>query len=108
MFFRCFVGLAVYSTFLLQPGCAGQRRVMKASPSWARDAQWYHVVVPRFHNGDRSNDPPNTQPWTVDWLAGGDPIATGEETAAEVKETDLDARHYGGDLQGLQARLPFL
>ena len=25
-------------------------------PGWAQDARWYHVVVPRFCNGDPKND----------------------------------------------------
>ncbi len=63
-------------------------------PGWARDARWYHVVVSRFHNGDRSNDVSDTRAWTTQWPT--------------KDATDLDARAYGGDLQGLKARLPYL
>jgi glycosidase len=71
-----------------------------AVPTWARDARWYHVCVPRFHNGDRSNDPPGTLPWTAIWPA------MSPSTAAEAAK--LDTRRYGGDLQGLLKRLPYL
>ena len=69
-------------------------------PTWAQDARWYHVYVPRFHNGDRSNDPPGALPWTAIWPA------TSLPTASEAAK--LDTRQYGGDLQGLQKRLPYL
>jgi len=69
-------------------------------PKWAQDARWYHVCVPRFHNGDRSNDPPDTLPWTAIWPA------TSPSAAEEAAK--LDTRQYGGDLQGLQKRLPYL
>lgn len=44
-------------------------------PAWAKDALWYQVDVPLFHNGDASNDP---------------------------------AEGPGGDLKGLQVKLPHL
>jgi glycosidase len=69
-------------------------------PDWAREARWYHLVVPRFHNADPSNDPPGTRKWTARWPDGG------TVTSAELQE--LDARQYGGDLQGVRARLPYL
>ncbi len=69
-------------------------------PAWAQEARWYHVVVPRYHNLEKSNDPPGTRPWTAQW-----PVA-GSMKSAEVSE--LDSRAYGGDLQGLRARLPYL
>jgi glycosidase len=69
-------------------------------PTWAHEARWYHMVVSRFHNGDRSNDPANTLPWTTDWPTKRDP------SAGEASE--LDGRSYGGDLQGLGQRLGYL
>jgi len=78
--------------------CADER---PQAPAWTADARWYYVFVPRFQNGDKANDPNDTLPWTVDWLAG----ATAADPA-NVKE--VLRRHYGGDLQGLQQRLPYL
>jgi glycosidase len=68
-------------------------------PAWARDARWYQVVVPCFHNGERSNDPPGTLRWTTN-AATVSPSTAADRTPA--------ARQYGGDLQGLQKRLPYL
>jgi len=70
-------------------------------PDWAFDARWYHVMVSRFANGSKENDPPNTRRWTEEWPKLND-LKTPEEKAS------LSARSYGGDLQGLQAKLPYL
>lgn len=70
-------------------------------PSWTSDARWYYVNVSRFHNGDKANDAGDTLPWTADWLEGTSPA-----NPPNVKE--LLRRHYGGDLQGLEQRLPYL
>lgn len=35
---------------------ASSRKASHEIPTWAADARWYHVVVSRFHNGDRGND----------------------------------------------------
>lgn len=69
-------------------------------PSWAGDARWYQVFVSRFHNGNPANDPPHTWPWTADWLR--------QPPANPPERTELFFRRYGGDLQGLQARLGYL
>jgi hypothetical protein len=50
---------------------------------------WYDVVVPRFRNENRSNDPPGTRPWP---------------SAAEAPKAD-PASAYGGDLAGVAAKL---
>lgn len=69
-------------------------------PKWAQQARWYHVIVPVFHNGDPSNDPPGTVPWSSGW-----PSAAG--TSAD-KAGISDAHNYGGDLLGLTKRLSYL
>jgi cyclomaltodextrinase len=33
------------------------------TPSWARGAVIYQIFPERFHNGDPSNDPPDSMPW---------------------------------------------
>jgi len=71
----------------------------RAIPAWAYDARWYQIAVPRFHNGDRSNDPAGTLPWTVEWPP---------PTSPPGKTGELDALPYGGDLQGIQKRLAYL
>lgn len=89
-------------------------------PEWAQKAVWYQIFVERFHNGDPTNDPtletikgswPHVQPdgwkvtpWTHDWY----------EQEDWAKEADLDfytsvqLRRYGGDLNGVIQKLPYL
>jgi len=89
-------------------------------PAWSQEAVWYQIFVERFRNGDPNNDPrlqdiqnsyphvfPDTwQPtrWTQDWYAPdpwfGD---TGEDFYFNVQ-----ARRYGGDLQGVLDELDTL
>ncbi|HLP16570.1 MAG TPA: glycoside hydrolase family 13 protein [Bacteroidota bacterium] len=56
-------------------------------PSWVRHAIIYQIFPERFENGDRSNDPPNTQPWGTKPTGGS---------------------FFGGDLEGVLNRLPYL
>ena len=37
------------------------------TPDWAKGAVWYQIMVDRFRNGDRANDPEPVRPWTSDW-----------------------------------------
>ena len=84
------------------------------TPDWARDAVWYQIFPERFRNGDTSNDPGDFDhetllPWTVDWW----------ETHTEHGEApgewnfyqgqgNVWKRRFGGDLQGVQDKLPYL
>jgi glycosidase len=87
-------------TYSLDPTKAAFR-----TPDWAKDAVWYQVMVDRFRNGDSSNDPNGTIPWDHDWY---------QPFGSEGKDGQTFYRHYvfsrfaGGDLQGLQDRLPYL
>lgn len=56
-------------------------------PKWAQEGICYQIFPQSFCNGDRSNDPQNASPW-------GSPPAQGV--------------FYGGDLQGILDRLPYL
>ncbi len=68
------------------------------------DARWYYIVVPRFRNGDTSNDPQGTIPWSAEWpTQGEDSVADWSRQAKE-----FDERRYGGDLRGVIDRLPYL
>jgi glycosidase len=75
------------------------------TPDWARDAVWYQIMLDRFANGDTTNDPPNTRPWTSAWRT-----TSPWETASGQTfwEWSVFNRHYGGDLEGLRARIPYL
>ena len=88
------------------------------TPAWAQDAVWYQVFPERFRNGDPSNDPTRQtlqrpiadvptswQPtrWTRDWYEQAD----WEQQMGGFYDGVYD-RRYGGDLQGVIDRLPYL
>lgn len=76
-------------------------RIPKLPPAWATTSSWYQLSVPMFHNGSKSNDPPDTKPW----IATCDPKNTKQSNPPE----NADSQHlFGGDLQGLQLRLNYL
>lgn len=57
-------------------------------PDWMRDAVVYEIFPERFYNGDLSNDPESVKIW-------------GEKPTGEMD-------FFGGDLQGVIAKLPYL
>jgi glycosidase len=71
------------------------------TPDWAKHAIWYQIFPERFRNGDPSNDPDNTQRWTSKWFSTL-PGETGKFYS------DVWARRYGGDIQGIREKLPYL
>jgi len=90
-------------------------------PEWSRNAIWYQVFVERFRNGDPSNDPKvgdiqgtypdetpegwKITPWGQDWYKQDDWFAN-----STLPDTwnNLQARRYGGDLQGVLVQLDYL
>ncbi len=80
-----------------------------ATPDWAKHAVWYQVFPERFRNGDTSNDPPRSLPWTSDWWAAH--IEHGEAAGPQNfyrGKGNVWHRKYGGDLQGMIEALPYL
>jgi glycosidase len=75
------------------------------TPDWAKGAVWYQVMLDRFANGDPGNDPPRTRPWTSAWRATS---AWETEGGQSFWEWSVFNRHYGGDLEGLRQRIPYL
>ncbi|MBY0482115.1 MAG: glycoside hydrolase family 13 protein [Chitinophagaceae bacterium] len=90
-------------------------------PDWSKSAIWYQVFVERFSNGDPSNDPKpenvnvpalkefvpkdwTTTTWTSNWYKKD---AWAENAGLSI-DADLQARKYGGDLQGLINKLDYL
>lgn len=57
------------------------------TPEWVRDAVFYQIFPERFENGDRSNDPPGTEPWG---------------------STPKLFNYMGGDLEGVIQKMPYL
>jgi cyclomaltodextrinase / maltogenic alpha-amylase / neopullulanase len=71
------------------------------TPDWAKHAIWYQIFPERFRNGDPSNDSPKTQKWTSAWWSQL-PGETGKFY------NDVWGRRYGGDIQGIREKLPYL
>src|SRR5262249_10739650 len=42
------------------------------TPEWAKHAIWYQIFPERFRDGDPSNDPTPTRPWTNEWFTPSD------------------------------------
>lgn len=82
------------------------------TPDWAKHAVWYQVFPERFRNGEESNDPgdfeyENLIDWTSDWWDTQPGEARGGNNFYQGNG-NVWKRRYGGDLQGLQQKLPYL
>ena len=82
------------------------------TPDWAKRAVWYQIFPERFCNGEPSNDPPRTVPWTHHWHKPYDG-SKAEDPNRRFKEQGtfyqfIYDRRYGGDLQGVRKQLPYL
>lgn len=74
-------------------------------PEWVRDAVFYQIFPERFCNGDESNDVQNGEysrdgHSTIKMKSWEDPCLTYQESFC------LD--FYGGDLQGVKKKIPYL
>ncbi len=95
--------------------------IISTSPEWAKKAVWYQIFPERFRNGDALNDPkvediigadPQTPPvaweiskWESDWYE----IQPWEkENVGDKMYETLLRRRYGGDIQGIINKLPYL
>jgi len=89
-------------------------------PKWAQEAIWYQILVERFRNGNLSNDPsPSTcqnaliDPLPSDWELMEWGANWYQQTPWE-QGTGLDfyrtvqMRRYGGDLDGVIDKIPYL
>ena len=105
---------------LLLAGCTepAPERAVAPVPGWAQDAVFYQIFPERFANGDSTNDPTraslerpvdgvpeswSASPWTGDWYEQAD----WEREMGGFYASVFD-RRYGGDLQGVIDRLPYL
>ncbi len=75
------------------------------TPDWARHAVWYQIMVDRFRNGSPANDPPHTRPWTSEWFT---PSPWEGADGQTFYRHFVFKRLYGGDLAGLESKLPYL
>jgi len=96
-------------------------RMSFQTPDWAKKAVWYQIFPERFRNGDPSNDPPRTVPWTHEWFKpykgesrnAETPKRRNAEGAGDFVEEGtfqqvIFDRRYGGDFQGIREKLPYL
>jgi cyclomaltodextrinase / maltogenic alpha-amylase / neopullulanase len=90
-------------------------------PGWAKEVVWYQIFVERFRNGDPNNDPtpedmygsyPDSipkdwkiTPWGHDWYSH-DPWL--DKIKAKGFYSKIQARRYGGDLQGVLDKMDYL
>ena len=75
------------------------------TPGWAKDAIWYQIMLERFRDGDLANNPDPCRPWTSEWYT---PSAWEGHNGQTFFNWYVFDRHYGGDLAGLRAQLPYL
>jgi len=89
-------------------------------PAWAREAVWYQIFVERFRNGDPSNDPQpefmqgaypgyvpanwKVTPWNQDWYEQQEWAKADSGGFYKL----VQARRFGGDLQGVLDKLDYL
>jgi len=90
-------------------------------PTWAKEAIWYQIFVERFRNGDPSNDPSpadmlgsfpekipanwKTTPWGHDWYSHEPWL---DSVKAKGFYSKIQARRYGGDLQGVLDKIDYI
>jgi len=90
-------------------------------PVWAKEAIWYQIFVERFRNGDPGNDPTpkdmegsfpdkipsdwRISPWGHDWYSHEPWLDSVRATGFNSK---IQARRYGGDLQGVLDKIDYI
>jgi len=76
------------------PGQASHKPTKRELPDWVFGANWYQLDVMRFCNGESSNDPTGTKPWSM--------------SPGDDKNIAHQRGPFGGDMQGLLKKLPYL
>jgi glycosidase len=119
-----FLGLGFLAT-----GC-GQNQTQKTNkvdksiasvPGWAKEVVWYQIFVERFRNGDPNNDPTPADmygsypdsipkdwkitPWGHDWYSYDSWL---DQIKAKGFYSKIQARRYGGDLQGVLDKMDYI
>ena len=96
-------------------------RSLASVPKWAKEAIWYQIFVERFRNGDPSNDPTPSDmfgsfpekipvnwkitPWGHDWYSHEPWL---DSIKAKGFYSKIQARRYGGDLQGVLDKMDYI
>lgn len=84
-------------------------------PYWAKKVVWYQIFPERFRNGDKHNDPEasdagvqsrewHISPWTSDWYK----LQPWEKKYSNKFYDVIFGRRYGGDIEGVIQKLPYL
>lgn len=110
-------------TILIATGCKQEVKTADISnvPVWSKNVIWYQIFVERFRNGDKSNDPtpsdmagsyPGLLPsgwavtsWGHDWYSHEPWL---DSVNADGFYSKIQARRYGGDLQGVLDKMDYL
>jgi glycosidase len=118
-----YILLLIVILSLFSPGCKqkSENKDLASVPEWTKEAIWYQIFVERFRNGDPSNDPTpddikgaypdevpenwKVTPWGHDWYARE---AWLDSVKADDFKSKIQARRYGGDLQGVLDKLDYL
>jgi cyclomaltodextrinase len=90
-------------------------------PAWAKEVVWYQIFVERFRNGDPNNDPTpgdmygsypeyipedwRITPWGHDWYSREPWL---DKIKARGFSSKIQARRYGGDLQGVLDKIDYI
>jgi glycosidase len=108
---------------LLTASCKlkSENKVLASVPEWSKEAIWYQIFVERFRNGDTTNDPTpfdmkgsypgkfpanwKITPWGHDWYAHEPWL---DSVKAGNFYSKIQARRYGGDLQGVLDELDYI
>lgn len=75
------------------------------TPEWAKHAIWYQIMADRFRSGETANDPDPVRPWTSEWFT---PSPWEGRDGQTFFKFYVFRRLYGGDLQGVKEKLPYL
>ena len=121
--------LSLLALVILSVGCDSPARKERTRtdpsithvPEWSRRAIWYQIFVERFRNGDKTNDPAivdmkggypddypdnwEITPWGHDWYSHEPWL---DEIKADNFYSKIQARRYGGDLQGVLDEMDYI
>lgn len=86
------------------------------APQWARGVTWYQILIDRFDNGDPHNDPrardlfeKASDPWVKSvWTANWHILTPQEAAFSPSFYPNAFRRQFGGDLEGVRRRVPYL
>ena len=119
----------VFTITLLLIGCGPMPKKNKLDidkslasvPAWSKEAIWYQIFVERFRNGDPGNDPTPADmagsypdripanwkitPWGHDWYSHEPWL---DSVKASGFYSKIQARRYGGDLQGVLDKIDYI